>query len=66
MVRLLVEHGAAVFAKTVGDEETALDKCEENDTDCNACFQYLTGVYENVLYLTISVFSTCVEFLESL
>ena len=38
MVRLLIEHGAAVFAKTINDEETALSKCEEH-----ACLQYLTG-----------------------
>jgi len=44
MVRLLVENGAAVFAKTIGDEETALNKCEEDDANCNTCFQYLTGM----------------------
>jgi len=51
MVRLLVENGAAVFAKTIGDEETALNKCEDDDTSCNACFEYLTGMYRIVLYL---------------
>jgi len=40
MVRLLVENGAAVFARTVSDEESALDKCEDN---ADACAQYLTG-----------------------
>jgi len=45
MVRLLVENGAAVFAKTISDEETALNKCEENDGSFSACFQYLAGLY---------------------
>jgi len=46
MVRLLVESGAAVFAKTISDDETALQKCEENDVGCDACLQYLTGMYQ--------------------
>jgi len=45
MVRLLVENGAAVFAKTVSDEDTALNKCEDGDDSCDECFQYLTGTY---------------------
>jgi len=44
MVRLLVENGAAVLAKTISDEETALNKCEENDDSFDACLQYLTGL----------------------
>ena len=43
MVRLLVENGAAVLARTISDEETALNKCEE--TDGSACVQYLTGLH---------------------
>jgi len=43
MVRLLVENGAAVFARTISDEDTALNKCEDNDFD--ACLKYLTGLY---------------------
>jgi len=44
MVRLLVENGAAVLAKTTSDEETALNKCEENDASFDACLQYLSGL----------------------
>jgi len=45
MVRLLVENGAAVFARTISDEETALNKCEESDASFDACLQFLTGLY---------------------
>jgi len=43
VVRLLVENGAAVFTKTVTDEETALNKCGDGDGSFTACLQYLTG-----------------------
>ena len=37
-VRMLVEHGAAVFLRTNSDMETALEKCEgEEDTGCAEC-----------------------------
>jgi len=48
MVRLLVENGAAVFAKTISDEEVALNKCEESDASFSACFQYLNGLYPSI------------------
>ena len=44
MVRLLIENGAAVFARTISDEETALNKCEENNASFDACLKYLTGL----------------------
>jgi len=50
MVRLLVENGAAVFAKTISDEEMALNKCEESDDSFSACFQYLNGLYSQYFY----------------
>jgi len=48
MVRLLVENGAAVFARTISDEETARNKCEDNN---DACFQYLSGRQMSLLGL---------------
>lgn len=45
IVRLLVEGGAAIFAKTIGDNETAEDKCSVEDDGLESVHRYLAGVY---------------------
>ena len=42
LARLLVEHGAALHARTLSDHETALEKCDQADTDAE-CERYLAG-----------------------
>jgi apoptosis-stimulating of p53 protein 1 len=44
MVRLLVESGAAVFARTISDNETAAEKCEMDDDESDSVYKYLSGV----------------------
>ena len=46
MVRLLVENGASIFATTVSDEETAAEKCEEDEEGYRGCSEYLYSKYE--------------------
>ena len=41
MVRLLVEHGACIYATTTSDQETAAEKCEEDEDGFDGCSQYL-------------------------
>jgi hypothetical protein len=41
MIKFLIENGAAVFATTVSDNETAIRKCEEDEEGYEACFDYL-------------------------
>ena len=43
MARLLVDNGACVFATTLGDEETAAQKCEPDEPGYNSCSAYLHG-----------------------
>lgn len=65
MVRFLVEHGACIFATTLSDQETAAEKCEEDEEGFDGCSEYLysqyrceipnqygkvTGVYRNSIY----------------
>lgn len=42
LARLLVEHGAALHARTLSDHETALEKCDQADADAE-CERYLSG-----------------------
>ncbi|VDN96131.1 unnamed protein product [Rodentolepis nana] len=42
LARLLVEHGAALHARTLSDHETALEKCDQADADAE-CEKYLTA-----------------------
>lgn len=44
MVRFLIEHGASVFATTISDNETAVDKCEEDEEGYEGCSAYLHSV----------------------
>lgn len=43
LCKLLVESGAAIFATTISDVETAADKCEEMENGYVQCSQFLYG-----------------------
>jgi apoptosis-stimulating of p53 protein 1 len=43
IAKLLVEHGAAVFARTMGNNEMAIDKCETIEGSPDAVHEYLSG-----------------------
>lgn len=42
--KFLVESGAAVFAMTYSDMQTAADKCEEMEEGYTQCSQFLYGM----------------------
>lgn len=46
--KFLVESGAAVFAATYSDMQTAADKCEEMEEGYTQCSQFLYGVYAHL------------------
>ncbi|XP_067847825.1 protein phosphatase 1, regulatory subunit 13Bb isoform X2 [Heptranchias perlo] len=48
LCKLLVESGAAIFATTISDVETAADKCEEMEEGFVQCSQFLYGVQEKM------------------
>lgn len=48
LCKQLVESGAAIFASTVSDIETAADKCEEMEEGYIQCSQFLYGVQEKL------------------
>nr|XP_033808129.1 apoptosis-stimulating of p53 protein 1 isoform X2 [Geotrypetes seraphini] len=48
LCKLLVESGAALFATTISDIETAADKCEEMEEGYIQCSQFLYGVQEKL------------------
>lgn len=43
LCKQLVESGAAIFASTISDIETAADKCEEMEEGYIQCSQFLYG-----------------------
>lgn len=43
LCKQLVESGAAIFASTISDIETAADKCEEMEEGYLQCSQFLYG-----------------------
>lgn len=45
--KFLVESGAAVFASTYSDMQTAADKCEEMEEGYAQCSQFLYGTAKN-------------------
>lgn len=45
LCKMLVESGAAIFATTISDVETAADKCEEMEEGYTQCSQFLYGRY---------------------
>ncbi|XP_050422213.1 apoptosis-stimulating of p53 protein 2-like isoform X3 [Adelges cooleyi] len=48
MVRFLVEHGACIFATTLSDQETAAEKCEEDEEGFDGCSEFLYSVQEKL------------------
>ena len=50
MVKFLVEHGACIFAATLSDQETAAEKCEEDEEGFDGCSEYL---YSKLIYLMV-------------
>jgi hypothetical protein len=48
MVRFLIEHGACIFATTISDNETAVDKCEEDEDGFMGCSEYLLGIEDKL------------------
>uniref|UniRef100_A0A5F9CWP0 Protein phosphatase 1 regulatory subunit 13B n=1 Tax=Oryctolagus cuniculus TaxID=9986 RepID=A0A5F9CWP0_RABIT len=48
LCKQLVESGAAIFASTISDVETAADKCEEMEEGYLQCSQFLYGVQEKL------------------
>ncbi|KAM4625934.1 apoptosis-stimulating of p53 protein 1-like [Polymixia lowei] len=48
LCKMLVESGAAIFATTISDVETAADKCEEMEDGYTQCSQFLYGVQEKL------------------
>ncbi|CAK6431724.1 unnamed protein product [Pipistrellus nathusii] len=48
LCKQLVESGAAIFASTISDIETAADKCEEMEEGYIQCSQFLYGVQEKL------------------
>lgn len=45
IVKFLVQNGACIFATTVSDQETAADKCEQEEDNFDGCSKYLYGWY---------------------
>ncbi|CAD5122894.1 DgyrCDS11295 [Dimorphilus gyrociliatus] len=48
IVKFLVENGACVFATTVSDQETAADKCEQEEDNFDGCSKYLYDLQEKL------------------
>lgn len=48
LVKYLVEHGACVFAATLSDHETAVQKCEEGEDGYEGCHDYLRRVQDDL------------------
>lgn len=48
MVQFLVEHGACIYATTTRDNETAAEKCEEEEENYTACSQYLLFIQNDL------------------
>lgn len=48
MVKFLVEHGACIFATTISDQETAAEKCEEEEEGFDSCSDYLYSIQEKL------------------
>lgn len=57
MVRFLVEHGACIFATTLSDQETAAEKCEEDEEGFDGCSEFLYSEYTQSESKTKDIFS---------
>jgi len=55
MVKFLVEHGACIFAATLSDQETAAEKCEEDEEGFDGCSEYLYSKEDNSFALLVAV-----------
>ena len=51
MVRFLVEHGACIFATTLSDQETAAEKCEEDEEGFDGCSEFLYSEYSYIRHV---------------
>ena len=56
MVKFLVEHGACIFAATLSDQETAAEKCEEDEEGFDGCSEYLYSKKQKKIIANISIF----------
>ena len=56
MVQFLVEHGAGIYATTIRDNETAAEKCEEEEENYLSCTQYLLRKARRVSFLFLFFF----------
>jgi apoptosis-stimulating of p53 protein 1 len=45
-VKFLIEHGACIYATTIRDNETAAEKCEEDEENYTDCSGYLLSKVE--------------------
>jgi hypothetical protein len=54
MVKFLVEHGACIFAATLSDQETAAEKCEEDEEGFDGCSEYLYSKDNNLFSVACS------------
>jgi hypothetical protein len=52
LCKQLVESGAAIFASTISDIETAADKCEEMEEGYIQCSQFLYGMQGGLVCLS--------------
>ncbi|CAF0765090.1 unnamed protein product [Rotaria sordida] len=48
IVAFLIEHGACIYATTIRDNETAAEKCEEEEENYTSCSQYLLNVQNDL------------------
>lgn len=55
LCKLLVESGAAIFASTISDVETAADKCEEMEEGYIQCSQFLYGKTQPTSQTTVQI-----------
>ncbi|CAF0784878.1 unnamed protein product [Didymodactylos carnosus] len=62
MVQFLVEHGACIFATTLRDNETAAEKCEEEEENYVSCSQYLLYIQDNLGLMNDGVVSALYDY----
>ncbi|KAG1678236.1 Apoptosis-stimulating of p53 protein 1 [Nymphon striatum] len=62
MVKFLVENGACIFATTLSDQETAAQKCEEDEEGYDGCSQYLYSIQEKLGIMNNGVVYAVYEF----
>jgi len=49
-VKFLIEHGACIYATTIKDNETAAEKCEEEEENYISCSQYLLSKFKKLFF----------------